>query len=567
MRIAILVKQVPAVGELSLGDDGTLQRAAAPAELNPHCRRAVAKGVQLARESGGSSTVITMGPPPARAALVEALDYGADHGVLLSDSRFAGADTLATARTLAAALDRLGPFDLVLTGVTSVDSGTGQVAPQLAALLDLPYLEGVRELGIEADEVFARCETDDGWRRVHARLPLVLACAERLCDPAKRPDAVETDEIAGRITVLGAAELGPGPWGQAGSPTRVGAVRHMVTTRAAERVELDAPAAAERLHGALKDLALDGSGPAAGPADHAQVVHPDVRIAVLAQPGRPSLTAELLGGARRVTDGPVTLVRTGSPDDPARTARALHAWLQDENTGLVLAPATTWGREVTGRLGALTSAGLVSDTVAIRVEAGELVYEKPVPDGQTVADVHVSTALHIATVRPGVFAAVPGAGPAVTETELVADAGEPAVVRTDHFVDDTIDELARARVLIGVGAGVDPDDYPLVERFAELIGAQIGATRKVTDKGWLPHSRQIGVTGRSVAPEIYLALGVSGKSYHAIGFRRAHRVIAVNSDPAAPIFELADLGIVAPWREVITAVTETLAEPATVATG
>src|SRR5207248_10087747 len=154
-------------------------------ELNPYCRRAVSKGVELAEATGGTSTVFTLGPPSAEDALREAIAWGVDDGVLVTDIAFAGSDTLATARALAAALVREGPFDLVLVGRNSVDADTGQVGPEIAELLDLPFVTGVRYLAIEGTRVDARCEHDDGWMQAEVELPAVLSCAERLTEPSK----------------------------------------------------------------------------------------------------------------------------------------------------------------------------------------------------------------------------------------------------------------------------------------------------------------------------------------------------------------------------------------------
>src|SRR6476619_3439067 len=114
MRIAVLVKQVPKFEAMELGADGRLVRDGLELEMNPYCRRAVSKGVELARETDGACTVITLGPPSAEDSLREAIAWGADRGLLVTDLAFAGSDTLATARALAAAVLAAGPFDLVL---------------------------------------------------------------------------------------------------------------------------------------------------------------------------------------------------------------------------------------------------------------------------------------------------------------------------------------------------------------------------------------------------------------------------------------------------------------------
>ncbi|OLT09611.1 hypothetical protein BJF78_30280 [Pseudonocardia sp. CNS-139] len=190
IRIAVLVKQVPLHDDAELGAAGRLVRTGRPAEMNPHCRRAVAQAVTMAAESGGSVTVLTLGPPGAESVLVEALAHAADAGVpaeavLLTDPAFAGSDTLATARALAAALHRTGPHDLVLCGRNSVDADTGQVAPQVAELAGMPYAGAARALHRDGDVLVLSCQRDDATVWVELTLPAVVACAERLCAPCK----------------------------------------------------------------------------------------------------------------------------------------------------------------------------------------------------------------------------------------------------------------------------------------------------------------------------------------------------------------------------------------------
>ncbi len=105
--------------------------------------------------------------------------------------------------------------------------------------------------------------------------------------------------------------------------------------------------------------------------------------------------------------------------------------------------------------------------------------------------------------------------------------------------------------MVGVGQGVAPEEYPLLDPLRDLLGAELAATRKVTDRGWLPRARQIGITGRSIAPRLYVVFGASGKFNHMVGVRAARTVLAVNSDPDALVFQAADVGIVGDWREVV----------------
>jgi electron transfer flavoprotein alpha subunit len=126
--------------------------------------------------------------------------------------------------------------------------------------------------------------------------------------------------------------------------------------------------------------------------------------------------------------------------------------------------------------------------------------------------------------------------------------------------DDDVDVLATAQRVVCVGAGVPPDDYAELQPLLDVLDAELAATRKVTDKGWQPRARQVGITGRSIAPRLYVGIGLSGKFNHAVGVRAAGTVLAVNPDRGAPIWDHADIGIVADWRDVVPRLTARLQE-------
>ena len=289
LNIAVLVKQIPRFEAMTMTADGRLQRDGIELDLNPYCRRAVAKGVELARATGGRCTAFTLGPDSAEEVLREAVAWGADGGVLISDPAFSGSDSLATARALAAALSREGPFDLILAGRNSVDADTGQVGPALAELLDLAFLGGVRELEIGDGLISARCEHDDGWLEADTALPAILSVAERLCAPAKAGPEERASVEAKRIQRLSAADLGPGPWGAAGSPTQVGEIRALADIpRAGKRVD----AVSEAVSLLRSRGALDGDAPASPGTVSRAGEGPT--IGVIIEPGR-----EKQGRARR----------------------------------------------------------------------------------------------------------------------------------------------------------------------------------------------------------------------------------------------------------------------------
>ena len=314
LRIATLVKQIPKFEEMRLGDDGRLVRDGVELHMNDYCRRAVRTGCDLAEATGGTCTAITRGPPEAHTGLREAILCGCAGGLHVSDPAFAGSDTLATARALAGALEAHGPWDLVLCGRNSVDADTGQVPAQVAELLGLPFLSGVRELDLVKGTVRVLLEHDDEWVRAEVDLPAVLSCAERLCDPCKikEPEAWATVD-ARLLTSITAAEIGPGLWGQAGSPTSVGKVRVLEVPRTGERLEGAGVEQVDRVVEVLRDrgaLVADDR-----PSDRVPEPSPDGHeVVVLVEPDRERVAAELLAVAAGL-GGRVTAIGIGAAAD------------------------------------------------------------------------------------------------------------------------------------------------------------------------------------------------------------------------------------------------------------
>ena len=229
----------------------------------------------------------------------------------------------------------------------------------------------------------------------------------------------------------------------------------------------------------------------------------------------------------------------------------------------VLAPSTAFGREVAGRAAAATHSGLVGDAIALSARGDVLVAAKPTFAGALVADITCRSATQMVTVRPGVLELPPPRpGRAVSVlTRTIALRGRVRVLADRR--DDDVETLARAPVVIGVGSGVAPEEYEQLSPLAAVLGAELAATRKVTDKGWAPRARQVGITGRSIAPRLYVALGLSGKFNHMVGVRAAGTILAVNADPHAPVFEHCDVGIVGDWHEVVPLLQEALRRIAT----
>ena len=186
-------------------------------------------------------------------------------------------------------------------------------------------------------------------------------------------------------------------------------------------------------------------------------------------------------------------------------ADALTAYVRETAPWAVLAPSTAFGREVAGRAAAATGSGLVGDAVALSARDDVLVAAKPAFAGALVADITCRSATQMVTIRPGVLAA-PAPRPAADVPVLTRAVGRRGRVRVlSDRRDDDVETLARAAVVIGVGTGVTPEEYGELSPLAAVLGAELAATRKVTDRGWAPRARQVGITGRSIAPRLYVA--------------------------------------------------------------
>ena len=582
LRIAALVKQIPMFEAMELGPDGRLKRDGVQLSMNPFCQRALAKGIELARSSGGTCTVISLGPPQAEDVVRWGVAAGADRGILVSDRVFAGSDTLATARALAAVLRRHGPFDLILAGKNAVDADTGQVGPELAEFLGYPFATAVRRLELVDGALKVACEHDDAWVEATVALPAVVSTAERLCAAIRVTPEAKAAVSADRIRTVTGTDLGNGPWGQEGSPTRVGETRVLEVQR--ERRIL-AGGLKDQVAAALAILqerrALDHASSGAAQTVGAPVDDPVRAIVVLMEPEHPASARELLGAASQLArplDARVIAVQAFVNESTAPeqlyawgadqlcvlngaaveqdVARFVSDWCRLQPVECILAPSTSWGREVASRIAVRTGSGLTGDAIELELQDRRLVCWKPAFGGRLVAAIRSTSPIQMATVRPGVLPRLTPRRqrtPSI-ERQVVVPAGRVRV--NSRQQNDQLDALANAPRVVGVGMGVPPERYSEIHPLLNVLQAELATTRRVTDKGWLPHARQVGITGRSLSSNLYIALAVSGNFNHACGIQRTGTVVAVNSDPGAAIFEHADIGIVADWADCVPLLVE-----------
>jgi len=244
---------------------------------------------------------------------------------------------------------------------------------------------------------------------------------------------------------------------------------------------------------------------------------------------------------------------------------ALKQVIEQVKPDLVLLPHTYQVRDFAPKLAASLGKGMIGDCIGYRQESGRLIFVRQMFQGRTAADVTFQgSGPWFATFQAGAFRAdlakAAASPPAVRAISVSLSPGQIRTKPLELFREakQAID-LTQAPVIIAIGRGIkEPANIPLAEKLAQLMGGEIAASRPICDEGWLPMERQIGSSGQTVAPKLYLALGISGAIQHVVGMKGSRCIVAVNKDANAPIFEVADYGIVGDIFEIIPALTEEL---------
>ena len=261
MKIVVCLKQVPGTTEVKINPEtNTLVREGIPNEINPFDLYAIEEALRIReRLGGGTVTVLSMGPPQARDSLREAIAMGVDEALLLSDRAFAGADTLATAYTLAEAIRKIGEVSLILCGKQAIDGDTAQVGPEIAENLDWPHVTYVRKVNeIDDKQVIVERMTDDGYERLSLPMPALLTVIKEINEPRLPGIKGQMRAKKAEIPVWSAADLGADPsrLGLTGSPTQVRKIFYPEHEVTAEMLEGSPAEQAVALAGKLRALGI-----------------------------------------------------------------------------------------------------------------------------------------------------------------------------------------------------------------------------------------------------------------------------------------------------------------------
>lgn len=585
-----------------------IAREGVDAIVNPLDLWALGHALALRDADDDEVVVLTMGPAGASAVLEEALARGADRALHLLDRRFAGADTLATARALTHALKREQP-DIVLLGRGTLDGATAQLTPQVAELLDAAQVTQATAIARSDDGLSVERETERGSETWTCPLPAVVS-VERGPDPPE-PGGSQTAEVE----QIEAEELGGGPrdYGTRGSPTFVKEVRTLSHERAGEQVQGadDGARRIEELWGEIGSdrTAVPATGESGGPSAHGSPgesaessstgepgaggasrtiwvlaerdgdrLHPVslegvacarevaglldaeiVSVLLCSDPG--ALADELAaGGADRVL-----LVSDPDLDEYSTShfADALSQALQQSEPFAVVAPWTAQGRDYVPRVAARLGLGLTGDFVRLEVpdpeeDEPDLQWLKPAWAGTVEAPIIAHTEPALGMLRPGACQAPPSgrreAAVEMFEPELERRDGATCTSRDVQLEDALL--LDSARVIVCAG-GVGEAEIELAERLARAMDGALGATSAAVAAGLAAPQRDLGVSKRSLAPLLHIALGVEAEA-DLDSVRAAGTIVTVHPDAGAPAHGRADLAVVAEPAELAQALLKRL---------
>ena len=273
--------------------------------------------------------------------------------------------------------------------------------------------------------------------------------------------------------------------------------------------------------------------------------------AVVVGPGARAL-APLLAGASRVLVDEDACASGFIVED---AATAISGAVRASGSDLLLLAATAIGREVAGAVAADLGTCVAADVIEVDASRGSLAVKRPVYAGKAIASARILRLPAVITLRPNLFSPAEAGSPPAT-VEALPSAREASRARVVETIEpeQVKQDLSEADVIVSGGRGLKgPENFKLVEELASTLGGVVGASRAVCDAGWRPHSDQVGQTGKTVSPRLYVACGISGAIQHLAGMSSSKCIVAINKDANAPIFQVADYGLVGDVFEVIPA--------------
>lgn len=621
MHIVVCVKHVPDATDIRF-DPITLNliREGVPSIVNPFCLNAIEEAVRLKERLGATITAVAMGPLQAQEGLREALAMGVDKAIMVSDREMAGADTLATSYTLWKSIETIAhenPFELILTGKVAIDGETGQVPPGLAVRFNIPIISNVTKIekvDPQSKTVVVKHRFDDGIETVQAKLPAVLTITEEANKPRKFTIEGMLKAERTQIEVWNKEKIQADPnlLGLKGSPTIVKKVFPPPGRKQGEASDgtNDPQGAArwltQKLIGAhvLGKGQQDAATPVSQTSNGNNVTTQatgngkfgEVWVFVEHLHGKSiQVPWELLGEGRRLANiygtklgalvighnvghlakeafvhgaDKVYLVEDERLED-YRTqpyAVAMEEAVRKFKPEALLVGGTVRGRDLAGSAATFLETGLIADCTGLDVdmETGTFMGTRPDYGGNLMSTIICPKQRPtMASVRPRVMKSLPVDMERDGEIVRVEPSLKPDDLNTEVTEFVPIERfgvrLEDAQIIVSGGRGLgSAKNLALVEELANILHAQVGASRAAVRAGWIGPDHQVGQTGFTVRPRLYIAVGISGAIQHIVGIMNADYIVAINRDPEAAIFKMANFGVVGDLFKIVPALIDEL---------
>ena len=580
MKICVLVKEVPDAAVEKRMDQGSkrLDRSG-ETTLNQFDTHAIEAAMQI-REGGGVEVeeivAVTMAPSEAGRTLNKAVALGADRSVHLTDESLVGSDVCATGYALAKVLESESP-DLVLLGQQSADGECYTIGAVVADHLQMPSLTQVIKLDVEGGKLRCERQAEYGYDTVEVELPAVISVGDAINEPRypslkaimgakKKPrDVKAAGDVgieAGRRRHRRLEDTGPRhqPAGREGSGRDHRGRGHERDGREDRRLARGKEA--PRMSVLVYALHYEGEfnknslGAVSEGAKLAKELGGEAGVVVV---GGDDLTDDLCGSLGQY--GASKVYRVKGPEGLAQpVVDAMAKVITDDGYKYALFGGGLLGFEIGAGLTARLDAGVTMEVTAVKAQDGKLVAERPILQDSAIVDVGYGGDLGIIIGRLNAFdLAEGGEGTAeVADVDVPFEEHSTKAVMVQRGEQRGADvNIEDAGILVAGGRGLGKaEGFELCESLAEAFGGAVAATRAVVDAGWYPYAAQIGQTGKTVAPKLYLAAGISGAIQHKVGMQASENIVAINKDPNAPIFEFSDLGIVGDLNKIMPKLTE-----------
>ena len=598
MNIIVCIKQVVDTNDIRWTKNNTIDREGVQSVINPCDVLAIETALRL-KTNDTKIIVISMGPPQAKEALKTAIAMGCDEAFLLCDKKFSGADTCATSTTLAAAIKHICPnFDLIICGQFAADGDTAQTGPSIAQKLGIEQITYVNEIAIinQIENTISAVRTaDEEIEVIESPLPALICVNDCPYNPREilidgYIKAQDTD-----ITILSADDLSLDREliGIKGSPTSISKAFRAQSNREKRTIQQggnnvdlisiieDEISAVMNQNETEKNSSLDfkrfstenetknkiliwGEVNLDGDLINSvfELVSKSNELAQNLENCEISVTTgkkeqEYLEKLSKYGVDELIVLRNDelTKYNTKNYSEAILDYISKEKIDIFLLSATKQGRDLAPFVASALKTGLTADCTDLDIsENNQLAATRPTFGGELMATILCKTRPQMATIRAGVFNAVKQIQSVKTRLNVInyelREESKKRIIKTSQIIKNE-NLLENSKIVLGGGKGLkDKETFNKLRELASLLNARVGASRKAVDAGLALREEQIGQTGITISPDVYIAFGISGAIQHCVGVN-AKKIIAINTNTNAPIVENSDVTIISDAKQLI----------------